>query len=322
MLRYFSASAILLTSGMMLMGELHAQQAPTANAQQSASTKTKTSSAAATHRTPAAKSHSALALTTQKDKASYAIGMSIGMNLHRQSLDVDPAIVARGLKDALGGTKPLLTDDEAKAVLTELQMQMRQQEQQKLLAAADVNKKEGDAFLAANRAKEGVVVLPSGLQYKILQQGTGPKPTINDVVVCNYRGTLINGKEFDSSAKHGQPATFPVGRVIKGWTEALQLMPTGSKWEIYLPADLAYGGRGAGPDIGPEATLIFDVDLLEIKHPDAAPAQPGEARPIAPPQTFQPTPQTQPTPQSEGQPAAQPNRTNPPQPTTRPSSNP
>jgi FKBP-type peptidyl-prolyl cis-trans isomerase FklB len=127
------------------------------------------------------------------------------------------------------------------------------------------NKKAGDAFLAANKTKEGVVTLPSGLQYKILKEGTGPKPTPADSVVCNYRGTLIDGKEFDSSYKRGQPATFPVGQVIKGWTEALQLMPVGSKWQLFVPADLAYGDRGAGPDIGPGATLIFEVELISIK---------------------------------------------------------
>jgi FKBP-type peptidyl-prolyl cis-trans isomerase FklB len=128
------------------------------------------------------------------------------------------------------------------------------------------NKKDGDAFLAANKGKDGVVTLPSGLQYKILKQGNGPKPTANDTVECNYRGTLIDGKEFDASSKHGGPASFPVGGVIKGWTEALQLMPVGSKWQLFVPADLAYGDRGAGADIGPDATLIFEVELLSIKN--------------------------------------------------------
>ncbi|MGH9569716.1 MAG: FKBP-type peptidyl-prolyl cis-trans isomerase, partial [Candidatus Angelobacter sp.] len=127
------------------------------------------------------------------------------------------------------------------------------------------NKKEGEAFLAANKTKEGVITTPSGLQYKVLKQGTGPKPTTTDKVVCNYKGTLINGKEFDSSYKRGEPATFPVNGVIKGWTEALQLMPVGSKYQLFIPADLAYGERGAGADIGPDATLIFEVELLSIE---------------------------------------------------------
>ena len=131
--------------------------------------------------------------------------------------------------------------------------------------AGEANKKEGEAFLADNKTKPGVVALPSGLQYKILTEGTGAKPTAGDSVVCNYRGTLINGKEFDSSYKRGQPATFPVGRVIKGWTEALQLMPVGSKWQLFIPSDLAYGASGAGGDIGPNATLIFEVELISIQ---------------------------------------------------------
>jgi FKBP-type peptidyl-prolyl cis-trans isomerase len=131
--------------------------------------------------------------------------------------------------------------------------------------AAAKNKTEGEAFLAANKAKDGVVTLPSGLQYKILTAGTGPKPTASDSVVCNYRGTLINGTEFDSSYKRGQPATFGVGQVIKGWTEALQLMPVGSKWQVVIPSSLAYGDRGAGAEIGPNATLIFEVELLSIQ---------------------------------------------------------
>ena len=134
-------------------------------------------------------------------------------------------------------------------------------------AAADENVKTGAAFLAANKSKPGVTTLPSGLQYKVLTAGTGPKPTASDTVTVNYRGTLISGKEFDSSYKRGQPATFPVGGVIKGWTEALQLMPVGSKWQLFIPADLAYGDRGAGGDIGPGETLIFEVELLSIGEP-------------------------------------------------------
>jgi FKBP-type peptidyl-prolyl cis-trans isomerase len=137
-----------------------------------------------------------------------------------------------------------------------------------------VNKKEGEAFLAANKSKPGVVTLPSGLQYKILTAGTGPKPTATDSVNCNYRGTLIDGKEFDSSYKRGKPVTFPVTGVIKGWTEALQLMPVGSKWQLFIPSDLAYGDRGAGADIGPGATLVFEVELISIedKSKDKTPA--------------------------------------------------
>jgi FKBP-type peptidyl-prolyl cis-trans isomerase FklB len=204
-------------------------------------------------------------LKTQKDKASYALGMNIGSGLHRQGVPVDPAVVARGLRDAMAGGKTLLTEDEMKAALTQLQSEVRQVQQAKSQEAGAANRKEGEEFLAANKSKEGVTALPSGLQYKVLTQGNGPKPTASDTVTCNYRGTLINGKEFDSSYKRGQPASFPVSGVIKGWTEALQLMPVGSKWQLFIPSDLAYGDRGAGADIGPGETLIFEVELLSIQ---------------------------------------------------------
>jgi len=205
-------------------------------------------------------------LTTQKDKFSYALGMNLGTNLHKQSVPVDPNILLRGLKDALAGGKTALTEEQARAALMEVQNEMRKKQQAEMQAAGEANKKEGDAFLAANKAKEGVVTLPSGLQYKILTQGTGPKPTATDSVVCNYRGTLINGTEFDSSYKRGEPATFPVSGVIKGWTEALQLMSVGSKWQLFVPSDLAYGERSPGPEIGPDSTLIFEVELLSIQN--------------------------------------------------------
>jgi FKBP-type peptidyl-prolyl cis-trans isomerase FklB len=184
-------------------------------------------------------------------------------------VDIDPAILMRGIKDVLAGGKTLLTDEEAQAALTAVQNDLRKKQQDMRQQTGDTNKKEGEVFLAENKAKEGVITLPSGLQYKIVKAGGGAKPTSTDSVVCNYRGTLINGTEFDSSYKRGQPATFPVGQVIKGWTEALQLMPVGSKWELYVPPDLAYGDRGAGASIGPNATLIFEVELLSIQSKDA-----------------------------------------------------
>ena len=189
----------------------------------------------------------------------------MGENLQKQSVPVDPAILTRGLKDGLAGGKTLLTDQEAQAAIGEVQADLRKKQQEKMQAAGDANKKEGDAFLTGNKAKEGVVTLPSGLQYKILKEGAGPKPAATDSVVCNYRGTLINGTEFDSSYKRGEPATFPVNGVIKGWTEALQLMPVGSKWQLFVPSDLAYGERGPSPDIGPNSTLIFEVELISIQ---------------------------------------------------------
>jgi FKBP-type peptidyl-prolyl cis-trans isomerase FklB len=205
---------------------------------------------------------------TNKEKASYALGMNVGTSLHRQSVDIDPDLFAQGLKDAISGKKPLITEEEGRAALTQLQNDVRTQQAQRMKEEGNANKKAGDAYLAANKAKPGVVTLPSGLQYKILKEGTGPKPTATDTVECNYTGTLINGTEFDSSAKHGGPAKFPVNGVIKGWTEALQLMPVGSKWQLFIPSDLAYGERGT-PDgtIGPNSTLVFDVELLSIEQP-------------------------------------------------------
>ena len=242
------------------------------------------------------------ALTTSKQKASYAIGMNWGTGLHRQAIDVDTAALLQGMKDALAGGKTLLTEDEARTALMQLQKEMQEKQQAKAAAECEANKKEGDAFLAANKSKEGVVTLPSGLQYKILKEGSGPKPTATDSVVCNYKGTLINGTEFDSSYKRGEPATFPVTGVIKGWTEALQLMPVGSKWQLFIPSDLAYGARGTpGGPIGPNATLIFEVELLSIKDknppPDKVPA-PGAAPEKSPAgaATSSPTPAASPTP--------------------------
>jgi FKBP-type peptidyl-prolyl cis-trans isomerase len=268
--------ASLLTAGMMLLGNALAQQTPAATPQQPPAAKAQPAPSAGAQKAPAAKTGlptkprtpSVLTLKTQKDKVSYALGMNLGTNLHKETVEVDPAIVLRGLKDALASGKMLLTEDEARAVLTQLQTEVRGKQQEKMKVAGEMNKKESVEFLAANKAKDGVVTLPSGLQYKILTAGTGPKPTASDTVVCNYRGTLISGTEFDSSYKRGQPASFPVNGVIKGWTEALQLMPVGSKWQLFVPSELGYGDRGAGADIGPGATLIFEVELLSIQSKD------------------------------------------------------
>ncbi len=204
-------------------------------------------------------------LKTQKDRLSYAMGMDLGAQLKAVSVDIDSAVFARGLGDALSGSKTVLTPDEAKAAIAELQKALAVKQAALAKAVGEKNKAEGEAFLAANKAKPGVVTLPSGLQYKILATGTGKLPTATDTVVCQYRGTTLDGKEFDSSYKGGQPATFPVGKVIKGWTEVLQLMPVGSKWQVFIPSNLAYAERGAGADIGPNATLIFEIELIAIK---------------------------------------------------------
>jgi FKBP-type peptidyl-prolyl cis-trans isomerase FklB len=270
----FSTTAIQLLAAGMLLGNALAQQTPAATtppASPAPATSPKAQAPAGTaHSATAAKKTTAapLVLKTQKDKFSYALGMNtakrMSEGLKKQSVPFDSAIFVRGLRDGFAGGKTLLTDDEAQAVMAEMQKQMHEQQQAKMQQAAEGNKKEGDAFLAANKGKEGVVTLPSGLQYKIVTAGTGPKPTTTDSVVCNYRGTLIDGTEFDSSYKRGQPATFPVTGVIKGWTEALQLMPVGSKWQLFVPADLAYGDRSASAEIGPGSTLIFEIELLSI----------------------------------------------------------
>jgi FKBP-type peptidyl-prolyl cis-trans isomerase len=263
---------------MMLAGDGYAQQTPatstpaatTPAAPAAATPQAATTAKAPVKKTaPAAKSAAPAPLKTRKEKFSYALGMDIGTqvggSLKKQSVEVDWNLTSEGLKDAMSGGKTRLTQEEAKAVLDEVQAEVRKEQQEKMQQAAATNKAEGENFLAANKAKEGVVTLPSGLEYKILKAGDGPKPAASDQVVCNYRGTLINGTEFDSSYKRGQPATFEVGQVIKGWTEALQLMPVGSKWQLFIPSSLAYGER---PDprsgIEPNAALIFEVELLSI----------------------------------------------------------
>lgn len=269
MRKYLTSAVNLLAAAVLLAGNVLAQQTPAATSSQAAPASGAATKAPATKK-PATTTKGAAPLTlkTQKEKFSYALGMNTGKRmaegLKKQAVPYDPALLTRGLKDGLAGGKTLLTDAEAQTVLTDMQKEMRDKQQAKQQAEGAANKKEGEAFLAANKGKEGVVTLPSGLEYKILKAGTGAKPTAGDSVVCNYRGTLINGTEFDSSYKRGQPTTFPVGGVIKGWTEALQLMPVGSKWQLFIPPDLAYGDRGAGGDIGPGETLIFEIELISI----------------------------------------------------------
>jgi FKBP-type peptidyl-prolyl cis-trans isomerase len=304
----FAALAVLL-GGCLLPGFTPAQQssapatsqAPASGAQPASAPKTQKAPAGKPG-TPETKSDSTpLNLQTQKDKVSYAVGLNLGKGIHKEAVDVDPDILARGMRDGLTDAKPQMTDEEVQATLTELQKQVVAHQQEVHQQTVDKNKKAGEAFLAANKEKPGVIALPSGLQYKIVQAGTGPKPTAADTVVCNYRGTLVDGTEFDSSYKRGQPASFPVGQVIKGWTEALQLMPVGSKWQLFIPPDLAYGERGTnGGPIGPDETLIFDVELLSIqaKAQPAAGAQPQLQHPTAQPQA-QPQAAPQSRPQSQ-----------------------
>jgi FKBP-type peptidyl-prolyl cis-trans isomerase len=264
-----SAMFLLFILGMALaLPAMPASAQQSATKESAAGQNSKSSAKPGQSSSPAA-AQSGSALKDQKEKISYAIGMNVGNglkeNLKRASIDVDDNLILQAVKDTLSGGKTLLTEDEAKALLTQLQADMKAKMEAKQKQEAEANKKEGDAFLAQNKSKEGVVALPSGLQYKILTAGTGPKPAGDDTVECNYKGALLDGKEFDSSYKRGKPAEFPVKGVIKGWTEALQLMPTGSKWQLFIPADLAYGEHPPTPAIPPNSTLIFEVELVSIK---------------------------------------------------------
>jgi FKBP-type peptidyl-prolyl cis-trans isomerase FklB len=198
-------------------------------------------------------------------ETSYALGLDFGRKLKGQVAEVDAEVVARGLRDAFAAGSPLLTEGELTAALGALQGELRARQMKDQGEIAKKNQQQGEAFLAENKTKEGVVPLESGLQYKVLKAGDGPKPTVDDTVVCHYRGRLVDGTEFDSSFKRNKPATLPLKRLVKGWTEALQLMPVGSKWQLFVPANLAYGARGVGRTIGPNATLVFEVELLSIQ---------------------------------------------------------
>jgi len=315
-------SLILLASSALLSSGVFAQTSPSSGSAQTPATKPQTApgtAAAKPQSGTAAKkpgtataakpgTAAAPALKTNRDKASYAFGVNLARNLKKEGVDLDSALVARGLKDGFGATKPLLTDEEAQAALMAYSGEVRKKVEAEQAAVASANQKAGQAFLDANKTKPGVVALPSGLEYKVVTAGTGPKPTTEDTVLCNYRGTLINGKEFDSSAKHGGPTEIPVGGVIKGWTEALQLMPVGSKWELYIPSDLAYGPRQAGPDIGPGSTLVFEVELVSIKEKTKeAPKGDSAADPKeAPKPATQPPPQAAPQQPAPQQPAPKP----------------
>jgi len=244
-------------------------------------------------------------LKDQKDKVSYSIGLDIGTTLKRQLIDVNAQLLNKGIQDGLSGSKALLTDEQMKETMATFQKDMMAKQAAAKKATGEKNAAEGKKYLTDNKAKEGVKTTASGLQYKVLKDGTGPSPKATDTVKVNYRGTTIDGTEFDSSFKRGEPATFPVNRVIKGWTEALQLMKAGSKYQLVIPAELAYGERGAGSDIGPNATLLFEVELVGIVPPGTTPTpkpatydssrpagQPGAAIPPKPaaPATASPSP--------------------------------
>lgn len=197
-------------------------------------------------------------LKSDKEKFSYAIGHQIAQNIKSRGFEVDAKALTQAIIDELSGKPPQLSPTDMQAAFIAYQ-------QKRTEALSAKNKQAGDAFLAANKQKPGVTSLPSGLQYKVIEAGKGQKPKVSDTVVVHYRGTLIGGEEFDSSYGRGEPATFALNGIIQGWQEALQLMPVGSKWEVYMPAELAYGTRGAGDAIGPNETLIFQIELIAIK---------------------------------------------------------
>lgn len=216
-------------------------------------------------------------LSTLEDKVSYGIGMSIGNSFKRQAVspqDVKVDVIARGIRDALQGNPTLMSEEQMAEVLNEFQGQLRTRQAQQRDQSSEKNKQEGQAFLEQNKSRPGVKVLPSGIQYEVQVEGTGKSPDEDDTVTVHYRGTLIDGTEFDSSHKRGQPATFQLNRVIPGWTESLQHMKEGGKWKIFIPSDLAYGERGSGQIIGPNATLIFEVELISVQENTPKPSEP------------------------------------------------
>lgn len=217
-----------------------------------------------------AKPEEAVAVKTDKEKTSYAVGFDMGTRMKEIADEIDLDAFFQGIRDAIGDSKPLISQEEIPKILRQFSQDMQKKQMEKRKMLSEKNKKEGAAFLEANAKKEGVKTTASGLQYLMLKEGDGPSPKATDQVEVHYKGTLIDGTEFDSSYKRGGPSTFALNRVIKGWTEGIQLMKVGGKCKLFVPSNLAYGPRGAGRDIGPDAVLIFEVELLGIKPPAAA----------------------------------------------------
>ena len=199
----------------------------------------------------------------EKDRISYSVGHQVGGDFKRQGVELNPELLVKGVQDAMSGAKSLMTQQEMNETLVDLKKKVVAEEQRQKKEAAGKNLQEGKAFLAENAKKKDVTTLPSGLQYKVIEKGSGASPKKTDSVTVHYKGTLIDGTEFDSSYARGKPATFRVDGVIAGWTEALQLMKPGAKWQLFIPANLAYGERGAGSRIGPNSALIFEVELIK-----------------------------------------------------------
>lgn len=231
--------------------------------------------ASASNSAAAASTPSTASVSSEKDKVSYAIGMDLGENFKNQSIDINPALLAQGVKDAVEGASALMTPQQREETLASFQKQFRAKQEVETKKVSERNKKEGDSYLAANKAKPGVTALANGLQYRVIEAGAGAIPTDKDIVTVDYEGRLINGTVFDSSYKRGKPVSFPLSDVIPGWKEALKLMKTGSTWEVVIPPSLAYGERGLGGPIGPNETLIFKIKLISINAGNSTMANPS-----------------------------------------------
>lgn len=222
------------------------------------------------------------ALKTDKEKLSYSLGAQIGQDIKRNEVEIDVDVFSRAMREAISGAKAAMTEEEIRNTMQAFQQTMREKAMVKMQQMGEKNKKTSDEFLAANKTKEGVKTLPSGIQYQVITTGKGKKPTLKDQVVAHYTGTLIDGTEFDSSVKRGEPATFPLNSVIKGWQEVMPLMTVGSKWKVVIPPELGYGPRGAGQQIGPNQVLVFDIELLDVKKGTTPPKAEKKAKPAKP----------------------------------------
>jgi FKBP-type peptidyl-prolyl cis-trans isomerase FklB len=285
MIKRITLSAFLLSAAYIASAEDTTPNAPPPGDATASQSPSPAESPATTGASPTS------AFKTDKDKISYSLGVDIGRTLQRLQLDLNEEVLSRGIEDVLGGKTMAMTDQQLQETLQGFQQKMMQKQQESMAkkqdemkVVASKNKADGKKFLEDNSKKTGVKSTPSGLQYRVIKEGKGEKPKDSDIVETNYRGTTIDGKEFDSSAKHGSTFSFPVNGVIKGWSEALKLMSVGSKWELYIPSDLAYGDEGYGEDIAPGSTLVFEVELIGIKKgagstPPAPDSQPGEKKP-------------------------------------------